>query len=135
MSDKPRLDKIYQQTIMLDFPTMPPRVEYHKQNAINLIIANLGFTTEQLSKIEIVSSGQVIEDKIYIDFVLAWQDPLLCNRGEFLWTKENYAGAALEIPMIGDRDGLRWRRYLKRLLVPVNRNPEGLPPYYWERVI
>lgn len=134
MSDKPRLDKIYQQTIMLDFPTMPPRIEYHIQQAINSVVSNLGLTVKQLADIEIISSGQAIEDKIYIDFVLAWKNPLSCCRSELLWTEKDYHGAALEISKAGDKDGLPWRRYLKRTVVPLSRNPEGLPPYYWERV-
>lgn len=134
MSDKPRLDKIYQQKIMLALPATPPRVKYHTQQAINSVVANLGLTAEQLANIKIISDGEAIGDKIYIGIILAWVEPCFCDVGEFLWQERDAPGAAFEIKVL-HRDKAEWRRYLKRLLLLPRCNIKTPPHYYWERVI
>jgi hypothetical protein len=133
MNDKPRLDKVYEQVIMLDFPNMPPRVEYHKQNAINSIIANLGLTIEEQASIKIISDAKVIENKIHIGIVLAWISPYLCDVGEFLWHPIEDPGTWLETKVFQFNVVQYWR-YSKRLLSFPECGTKTPSLYYWERI-
>lgn len=134
MSDKPRLDKVYEQTIMLDFPDMPPRVECHTQQAINSVVANMGLTAQQLANIEIVPRWDVFEGKLYIAIALAWRELFLCDIGEFYWENKQYPGAALELKAWKKTGIENYRFHSKLLATPITKDE---PPYIavWQRVM